>query len=356
MLRACLISSVGAAIISGSPPWEYQLDLNLAAIPVGIANGHGLVTDRQNNIYFTFQSSPVLNTTKALLRYASDGSGPVQLGLPGPTGLSQGTPHGLHIEYDPVKEEEYLYHANNAQKLFKTNLNGDILWETDFSNWKTAYPQYWPILPTDSVVIPGTDILLLSDGYGSSWVHQIDKYSGKYLNVSFGGKGFSSKPLKMNCPHNIAVEPRPRAGYDWSIVITDRANSRIVWTDPAGNVIDEYAMGVTTPAYEPGMSYPCDVSVRSMGAEGEVAVIPSLGDPWAGGYNNGSVALYGGQNGTTFLSRIEVAKLIGNLGHQHPHDAMMLANGDVVICCWSGPNEPGMGPSKGTISYWHRLH
>jgi len=356
MLLACLASSVGAAILSGTPPWQYELDLNLAAIPAGIADGHGLVTDRKNNIYFTFRSSPVLNTTRALVRYAMDGTDPVQLGLPGPTGLSQGTPHGLHIEYDPVKDEEFLYHANNAQKLFKTNLNGDILWITDFTGWKTEHPQYWPILPTDSVVIPGTDILLLSDGYGSSFVHQIDKNTGKYLNFSVGGKGFSSHPLKMNCPHNIAVDPRPRTGYDWSIVITDRANNRIVWTDPAGNLIDESSMSVTSPGSQPGMSYPCDVSVRSMGHEGEVAVIPSLGDPWSGGYNNGSVALHGGQNGTTFFSRIEVAKLIGNLGHQHPHDAMMLANGDVVICCWSGPNEPGLGPAKGTISYWRRVH
>jgi len=60
----------------------------VAQIPAGISNGHGLAIDRKNNIYFTFQSSPVTANTRALTRYAFDGTDPVELGLPGPSGLS----------------------------------------------------------------------------------------------------------------------------------------------------------------------------------------------------------------------------------------------------------------------------
>ena len=42
-------------------------------------------------------------------------------------------------------------------------------------------------------------------------------------------------------------------------------------------------------------------------------------------------------------------------GTEHPHDAIWLPNGDFVLCCWSGPSNPGQGPSKGTISYWEKV-
>jgi len=85
---------------------------------------------------------------------------------------------------------------------------------------------------------------------------------------------------------------------------------------------------------------------------GKVSIVPSLGINYTNLWE-GSTAIYA-PNGTV-LSVIEVAKHIGHLGHQHPHDAVFLPNGDVVVCCWSGPGTPGMSPAKGTISYWKRL-
>ena len=43
----------------------------------------------------------------------------------GSTDLSQGVPHGLQYEFDDddatTAKEEYLYHANNQQTIFKTD-------------------------------------------------------------------------------------------------------------------------------------------------------------------------------------------------------------------------------------------
>ncbi len=66
--------------------------------------------------------------------------------------------------------------------------------------------------------------------------------------------------------------------------------------------------------------------------------------------SQGSVAIYD-REGKQQLGLIEVAKEIGHLGHQHPHDAIILPGGDVVVCCWSGASD-GQGPAMGTISYW----
>merc|ERR1719482_1423788 len=88
-------------------------------------------------------------------------------------------------------------------------------------------------------------------------------------------------------------------------------------------------------------------------AAGKVVVVPSLGHSAKGAMVNGSVAIYGPNH--ELLSRLEVADKIGVYGHQHPHDAIFLPNGDVVVCCWAGPPTPGLGPALGTISYWKRL-
>ncbi len=34
------------------------------------------------------------------------------------------------------------------------------------------------------------------------------------------------------------------------------------------------------------------------------------------------------------VSVLEIAELLGDQGHMHPHDAIFLENGDIVVCCW----------------------
>jgi len=45
------------------------------------------------------------------------------------------------------------------------------------------------------------------------------------------------------------------------------------------------------------------------------------------------------------LSSIDVAGLLGDQGHKHPHDAMFMPNGDIVVATWN----------PGRMSYWRRL-
>ena len=40
-------------------------------------------------------------------------------------GLCTGTPHGLKITTEG--DQQFLYHANNAQKLAKTTMDGEIV-------------------------------------------------------------------------------------------------------------------------------------------------------------------------------------------------------------------------------------
>jgi hypothetical protein len=318
--------------------------------PTQLLNGHGLCRDEAGILYFTYQPTVVTQTTQALVRF-SDGLQTAT--LIGDPKLSLGVPHGLRIENDKIAKQSYLYHANNAAIVTKTTLSGEIIWMTNLTNWETLYPHYWPIRPTDAVVVPDTDLLLVADGYGSSYIHTFDKNTGVYLKNSWGGPGKSINPLRLSVPHGINVDPRVQNLQSPTFVICDRSNNRLVWTDQKGTFIDE------EPITDTGMTLPCNVDITvDRFTKNMIGVTPSLGDSYQNAFKNGSVAIFSAGIGsnTTILSRIEVEKLIGYLGHQHPHDAVLLDNGDLVVCCWSGPSDgTNFGPAKGTISYWKRV-
>lgn len=64
--------------------------------------------------------------------------------------LCSGTPHGLKIVTEG--DQQYLYHANNNQKLTKTTLDGSIIWQVNglFGQPTTVYRPTWFATPPDS--------------------------------------------------------------------------------------------------------------------------------------------------------------------------------------------------------------
>ena len=108
------------------------------------------------DFFFTWVPKNVTSKTRALARFAADGSSAELLGVPGPSGLSAGTPHGIRIEHDSSGHDSlgydtFLYHANNDQIVTKTTLAGEQIWQTNFSSWRTTHPEFWPIKPTDAI-------------------------------------------------------------------------------------------------------------------------------------------------------------------------------------------------------------
>jgi hypothetical protein len=354
MLFTNVVFLASGAVISGNGEWKYEYMPSKLALPgqaadsLRLGNGHGLCKDKEGNIYFTFDpAKTVSESSQVLAKYSPDGETVVMLGEKGPAGLARGVPHGLRIEHDEKAGESFLYHANNDATVFKTTLDGRILWTANFSNWKTEKPHFWPYKPTDAIVVPGTDVLLVADGYGSSYVHKLDKNTGAFLEgQSFGGKGATLDPLELSCPHGINLDPT-RPG---TFRVSDRANHRFVWVTPEGKAVDSHRMDMG----EPGQELPCNVDFyEDQTGYGTVKLVPGLGTNKGSNFTYGNVGIYGKDE--EVLAVIEVARTIGHLGHQHPHDAIFLPNGDVVVCCWAGPSDPGVGQSHGTISYWRRL-
>ena len=335
-------------VISGQGQFRYRYEPRKLVLPpsVELVNGHGVAKDAAGNIYFTYESANKGDAgVRALLRFAPDGTGGKLLGN---ATLAQGVPHGIKVQRE-ADGKEYLYHANNAATVTKTTLDGDIIWRSDMTAAWQGNKSFWPFKPTDLLIPPGeANTVLVADGYGLSKVHSFDRTTGEYTGQAFGGKGDGSTPgqaATFDCNHGLSLDDRP--GAPGKIVVSDRSNHRLVWIGGGGTLLATLNVSATVPL-------PCNAQTSagtSLG--GEYLVVPGLGvdyvDP--GPWLNGSVSIYNGNN--VLVSNIEVARHlgVGVLGHTHPHDAIFLGNGDLVVAVWKG-HEKG---SLGGLEYWTRL-
>jgi hypothetical protein len=295
------------AVIGGSGAFRYQYLPEKLVLPpeVKMRHGHGLCHDPDGNIYFTYEPEKVEAATRCLVRFAPDGTRPQLLG--NDNTLAFGAPHGLNIHVD-ADGKPHLYHANNAATVFKTTLGGDIewtrKWPPDMGNYK----------PTDAVVTPDGTRVLVADGYGSSMIHAFNTADGVYAGKSWGGAGAAHG--EFNCPHGITFDPRRKL-----LLVADRGNHRLEYY--AVNGI--YQNSVETPECQA----PCNADIR-----GDFVLVPNL---------DGPLVILDKQNKTVAV--IEVGKLLGARGFLHPHDAIWLPNGDIVVCTWN----------PGRLGYWKHL-
>ena len=132
-------------------------------------------------------------------------------------------------------------------------------------------------------------------------------------------------PLQHGCTYD------PRNG---KIAVSDRANHRIEYFDYDGNDPSKFTYSSTVdmrPALGP-TTLPCNLRMYP-DQEGR-AIIPDL---------NGPVAVL--DNTNKVISVVNVSVLLAADQHKHPHDAIFLPNGDMVVATWA----------PGRISYWKKL-
>jgi len=137
---------------------------------------------------------------------------------------------------------------------------------------------------------------------------------GVYAGRSWGGLGGHHGEFKY--PHGITYDPRRKL-----VLVTDRGNKRIEYYSVDG----VYQSSVETPASQA----PCNADFL-----GDLVLVPDL---------NGPIVILDKDNQA--VSVIEVGKLLGAQGFVHPHDAIWLPNGDIVVCTWN----------PGRLGYWQRL-
>lgn len=197
--------------VLGKGAHTYEIVPGWGRLPEGkkFGNTHGVIEDAHGRIFIHNQSP----TGDAVCIFDAAGKFIKSWGkelAPGAHGMT------LHQEGD----EEFLYlAATGLHKIYKTTLDGEIVWEKGPPVLPEVYPTPDKYVPTNIAFAPNGDFYV-ADGYGQNWVHQYDGQGGHVR--SWGGRG--SEPGKMNCPHGIWVDTR---GKTPEVVVADRANVRL---------------------------------------------------------------------------------------------------------------------------------
>ncbi len=270
---------------------------------------HGVAQDAKGNIYLAHTVHPESTLRDAVVVYSRDGTFLRSFGKE-----FAGGAHGL----DLVDEggTEFLYHCDTARRLVvKTGLDGTVVWEAGCPMQSGAYAAAGEWCPTNVAFGPDGTVFV-GDGYGKSFIHAFSP-KGEWKSVVArpgAGKG------EVSCPHGMTVDLRKGPFGDGpKLVVADRGNRRIQYLSLDGRHLGFLAEGVRMP---------CDMKVR-----GDRMLVPDLE----------SVVTILGPDGTPVAQLCDghPSSLRGAARESfvpgrfvHPHDAIWLANGDILVAEW----------------------
>ncbi len=294
-------------LILGSGEHRYECIHDWIKPPTGMIFGdtHGVAQDSQGRIYIAHTVNGASKSNDTICVYSEKGEFIKSWGP-----QFKGGAHGLDIRREGL--DEFIYHCDVAHcKVTKTRLDGTVEWVLDTPKESGKYNNGERFIPTNVAFSPNGDFYV-ADGYGSNWIHQYDSHAN-YLRT-FGGSGNS--PGKVQQPHGLWVDNR---GREPLLAVADRANRRIQYFSLDGKHVS---------FSKDGMRLPCHFSIRD-----GVMLVPDLEsvitllDP-----QNKPIAQLG--DGAPSGLRDHPRKDFIPGKFIHPHDAMFLRNGDILVGEW----------------------
>lgn len=290
---------------SGSERYEWVPDWLVPPAEIKYGDTHGLAQDSQGRIYLSHTVHPDSANPNGVCVFDEQGK---FLTSWGPE--FKGGAHGLDIRAEG--EEEFVYHCDtNRRTVSKTTLDGKTLWEFGTPKEPGVYDDQHAFVPTNVAFGPDGSFYV-ADGYGSNWIHWYDKDAN--WKKTFGGPG--TEPGKVQQPHGIWLDDR---GKDPMLVVADRANRRLQFLDLEGT----HVKFVTE-----GMRLPCHFSVR----EGRLLVPDLQSVVTVLDEENRVVVALGDGDPTNLRGRPREEFVPGRF--IHPHDAVFLRNGDILVAEW----------------------
>ena len=306
-----LLRNDGTPIILGSGHHKYECYHDWLTPPANIKFGdtHGVIQDAKGHIYVAHTVHSTSPSDDAVVVYDQHGKFLKSWGA-----RFKGGAHGIDIRKEG--HQEFLYHCDTSHReVVKTTLDGDVVWVKGVPQEPGVYNDKNAFVPTNIAFAPDGGFYI-ADGYGSSWIHQYDAKANWVR--TFGGRG--SEKGKVNCPHGLWLDDR---GHEPLLAVADRSNRRIQYFSLDG----KHVSFVTD-----GMRLPCNFHLR----HGEM-LVPDL---------DSVITLLDKDN--------KVITMLGDGdsdGHQkdlrdaprdqfipgkfiHPHDAIFLRNGDILVAEW----------------------
>ncbi len=319
--RAFLTASAGVAasvavgfrgfeqerLVLGSGSNRYECVHDWITPPSGMVFGdtHGVAQDGRGRIYIAHTVNSSSASQDAIVVYDEKGKFLNSWGA-----RFKGGAHGLDLRKE--NGEEFLYHCDtNAKRVVKTELGGSVIWERGAPEESEKYKDGAPFVPTNVAFSPNGDFYV-ADGYGSHWIHQFDR-KANYMRT-FGGVG--KEAGQVNCPHGLWVDTR---GKEPLLAVADRSNRRIQYFSLDGKHVR---------FSQEGMRSPCHFSLR-----GDQMLVPDLDSVVTIlDTDNKPVVQLGDGHPTNLRGAARKDFIPGKF--IHPHDAMFLRNGDILVAEW----------------------
>ncbi len=291
----------------GKTEHAHEMQHDWLTPPKEIAWGdtHGLTQDAEGRIYVAHTVGAKSEKADAVVVFDPAGKFIRSFGAD-----FRGGAHGLDLRREGT--HEFLYHCDTRRRLVvKTTLEGEVVWSVGFPEESTHYADASKYCPTNVAFLPDGD-LLVGDGYGSSYVHRYSK-DGEYRRTVMGpgsGKG------EVSCPHGLWVDDR---GKTPTLLVADRSNARIQRFDLEFN-----HLGFVTE----GIRKPCHFKTR-----GSQLLVPDLDSVVTILDAKDRVVVHLGDGHPSQLRGAPREKFIAGK-FIHPHDAIFLKDGSILVAEW----------------------
>lgn len=294
-------------LILGEGSNRYECLHDWITPPDGMIFGdtHGVAQDGRGRIYVAHTVNGESKLNDAICVYDEKGKFLNSWGS-----QFKGGAHGLDLRREG--REEFIYHCDtNARKVVKTKLDGTVVWEKKAPEESGKYKDGAGFVPTNVAFSPNGDFYI-ADGYGSNWIHQYD-INGNYIRT-FGGPG--KDPGQVSCPHGLWVDTRKKEPL---LAVADRSNRRIQYFSLDGKHVK---------FDETGMRAPCHFSLR-----GDMMLVPDLESVVTILDKDNKPMVQLGDGKPSNLRGAPRKDFIPGK-FIHPHDAMFLRNGDILVAEW----------------------
>lgn len=290
---------------SGSHRFECIHDWLTPPGDILFGDTHGVAQDAHGRIYVAHTVNEASKRASAICVFDEQGQYIESWG-----DRFKGGAHGLDLRTD--NGEEFLYHCDTAnRRVVKTKLDGRMVWDLGAPLESGKYNAGEPFIPTNVAFSPNGDFYV-ADGYGSNWIHQYDSKTN-YIRT-FGGPGKGKGQVQQ--PHGLWVDSR---GKEPLLAVADRANNRI-----QNFSLDGKHVSFSTE----GMRLPCHFSIRK-----NEMVVPDLQSVVTVLDEHNKVIVQLGDGAPSDL-RGHPRKDFVPGKFVHPHDAMFLRNGDILVAEW----------------------
>ena len=246
--RLLLAKKDSTQLVIGEGAYQYEVQHNWAQLPAKYSwqTTHNVAVDAEGLLYVIHEGRENQKDHPSIFVFDRKGKFIRAFGS-----QFQGGGHGIEVRTQGSEQFLYVCAYQQVKSFAKLTLKGETIWEKYAPMDSGVYRKdedkirvkRWgrdAFMPTNFAFLDDGGFLL-TDGYGSWYVHRYDK-EGNWVS-KFGGPGEGEG--KFNLPHGIWIDRRP--GRKERIVVCDRAHHTLQYFNMDGKYL-ETLQGYGLPA------------------------------------------------------------------------------------------------------------